>query len=402
MRLWQKLQASKHVDIWETSDERVLDTRPDGRRPDEPLPIRQAPPPVTRLNRKVLGILLAVTVGLGAWLLSGHGQNREPISAAAPPPSAAPPPEALVNLPTEYSKIPVVTAGMTPPPAPPPPGPVSSVAALPLHPMPKATPAPPQPVANKVQNVVPAAPKAKPQTWLFANIEGHKSLPPFPVPKDDTRFSIQAKATSLVPAATWAQPVAPTRVLYRSQVIPGLLLHEVNSDIPGPVRIMVTQDVRDRFGGQHVLIPQYATVLGALETRPVYGQTRLAVDLDGIELPDGTVIQLTKAKLGDRGGATGADATVNNHWGKVIVGAGISAVLSIGARGPFGNQAGFAPSLPQEFAGDVSQSLNRTGQQVVRRATEVPPTLTVEAGTPVTIQLSEHLSFQQPAILTAR
>ena len=60
-----------------------------------------------------------------------------------------------------------------------------------------------------------------------------------------------------------------------------------------------------------------------------------------------------------RPGATGIPAKVNNHYGSVILGAGLSALLNIGTRAPFGSTANFQQNLPQEFAQDTAQSLGR-------------------------------------------
>jgi type IV secretory pathway VirB10-like protein len=57
---------------------------------------------------------------------------------------------------------------------------------------------------------------------------------------------------------------------------------------------------------------------------------------------------------------------------------------------------GFYPSLAQQYAQDVGSSLNRTGQRVIDRSLNRPPTLTQRGGYPVTVQLGKAISFQQP------
>ena len=77
----------------------------------------------------------------------------------------------------------------------------------------------------------------------------------------------------------------------------------------------------------------------------------------------------------------------------------LSAALSVGSRAVAGSPTGFQPTLEQEFARDVGSSFNQTGQQIVRQRLDVPPTITIPYGTPVTVQLSENVSFQTPGAI---
>jgi type IV secretory pathway VirB10-like protein len=262
---------------------------------------------------------------------------------------------------------------------------------------------PPQPAPPPAPAPAPAPPQP-PKRWLFADVQNTVAKPPFPVPgrgseeggslRDDT-----PAGEGLIRPARREKPLDPTRVLYRSQVITGMLLHAVSSDIPGQVRIMVTQPVTDKLHRGQVLIPQGSIVLGVQERTPAYGQNRLAVRIDEVHAPDGEVLALP-GQLADRSGATGAKGKVNHHFARIGVAAVVSAALSIGARGIAGNPTGFQPSIGQEIARETGQSISRSGQSIVERTLDIPPTITLKAGTPVTIQLSENLSLQQPAAIT--
>ena len=100
---------------------------PAPKEPWEPLGLRARPAPVTRLNRKVIGVLLALGMGLVAFALSTGLRSPQtpavPTDAAAQGPTT--PPEGLGRLPKHYSDIkhPVVAEAAPPPPAPLPPPP---------------------------------------------------------------------------------------------------------------------------------------------------------------------------------------------------------------------------------------------------------------------------------------
>jgi type IV secretion system protein VirB10 len=165
------------------------------------------------------------------------------------------------------------------------------------------------------------------------------------------------------------------------------------------MRILVTEEVQDRFGQGHVLVPQYTILLGAQDGKVNFGATTLGMTLDSMEFPDGTVVALTKAQAGDALGATGVPGEVNNHWGRVLAGAGMTALLAIGTRLPAGNQQGFAPTIGQEVAGQAGGSMATSGQQIVQRELTVRPTITIKYGTPVTVQLTENVNFQTPGAM---
>jgi type IV secretion system protein VirB10 len=322
------------------------------------------------------------------------GWNREP--APAPKVSAAPPPipipEPLPALQQAQPAMPLFTQAAAPPLPP-------AREAPSLLP----TSVPPERQAPVQRQEPPAPPK--PKRWLFAEMGQHLSKPPFPVAAPSKESPTDAKpegektASSLVHAAQWTRPVDPTRVLYRSQSIHGLVLNTINSDIPGDVKIHVITPVTDRFAQGQVLIPQHAIVIGTQEGKTSFGQARLGIQLEQLEFPDGTIVTL-KGKVADKSGAVGAEGTVNNHYGRVILGAGISALLSIGSRAPFGSTEGFQSSLQQDFAKDASGGLNRSGQDILKRELLATPTITIPSGTEVSIQLQENVSFSKEPTLT--
>ena len=302
-----------------------------------------------------------------------------------------------------------------PPPAPPsmfPPDPAAGAAGLSpiIPPARQANPLPPaQPLS--VPAGTPARGKQSPTRRvegtskktarkLFAEMEIGK--PPFEPPKASGAAPGPAptqQANPLLKPANWITPADPMHTLFRSQVIHGVLLDAINSDSPSQVRVKVTRPVMDKFQVGEVLIPQHAIILGQAEGSPNFGQARMNVTLDEIEYPNGTLLNLTKQKLGDQSGAGGLGATVNNHYLQVGIGAVLSAFLSVGARSFGGTGGGAFQSSPElELSRNVSGQFNQTGQDVIRRELMRAPTLTVPAGTAVTLSLTENLSLSRPPV----
>jgi type IV secretion system protein VirB10 len=398
------------------------DTQPKKERPEE-LPIRERPKPVTRLNRKVIvvGVLFVggvTTVMILRAVAPGEtqlGKKGEPIITQ----KKIEYPEFLQWGPKDYQQLTkkperetlseaaaavpeVKPARQGDVQGPPGPQPGTTGAAKTAAGPPTKSPAPPVPrtpqatagPARQPQSAKKAPePKPKKTDWLFAKVEQGKGVEE---PKDGQAEEKAQKPTIgdvLFPTAKWATPLKPPYVLYRSQLIPAILLHDVNSDIAGDIHLMVTADIIDKFQSGVVLIPQNSYIHGQQEGQPKYGQQRLNMKIESLEFPDGTVMTFAKAKAGDQSGAVGIPGSVNNHYGQVLLSAVLTAVLSVGTRTPFGSTSGFQQSLPQEFAQDAAQSLNRTGQRIVERSLQVNPTIELEYGTPVQVHLGEAISM---------
>ena len=251
----------------------------------------------------------------------------------------------------------------------------------------------------------PSAPPQQPKPpskWLFADVKQGSGIqePPFPMPKDEEQGQNQGHASGLFPKAVRARPLDPTKVLYAQQVINGVLASNVHSQHVGIIRVLVTEQVEDRWGQGNVLIPQY-TVLLAKSEKVEFGQERLGVSITAAEFPDGTRA-VFKGQAGDAQGATGLPGDVDNRWDNILAGAGISALLSIGSRIPAGNPQGYFPSLGQEVSRDVAQSVIQSGQRVIQRELDVSPMIRLQHGDPVSMQLLEPISFQTPPVITTK
>jgi type IV secretion system protein VirB10 len=360
-----------------------------------------------------IGFLVVLALFLGVRSLtapapaSGHVITDTPVMTAAVPPL-----EPTI-------KIPVTFAGLDRRPpaseASPPPIPRAEKLAEITPPPEEKPPPPPEPKAKKdpappVQTATTApaqkaAPKP-PSKWLFAEVKQGSMVqaPPFPLPKDEEdsgQGSSRSRAAGLFPQATWATPLHPERVLYAaSQLIHGILQQDFNSDIPSTLRILVTEQVEDMFFQGNVLVPQYTKLLAESTARPTFGAARVEITVTRMEFPNGTVVDF-KGKAGDASGVAGITGDVDHHWGRILASAGIGAILSIGTRIPAGNQENFAPSLGQDISRDAAGSLAQSTNRVVQKQLDVSPTIRAYHGDPVTIALSENISFQtKPAIVS--
>ncbi len=249
------------------------------------------------------------------------------------------------------------------------------------------------------------APRPRPPQGVLPGMpsgEDRGTKPPGTTGTTGTTGSPKERAQALFPPAVWATPADPTRVLYSSQRLQGLLLTSINTDIPGDIVIIVTEPVEDKFMQGQVLVPQYTVLLGSQDGQIKYGQARVPAKFHKMELPNGTDVAF-EGNAGDRTGASGIPGKVDNHWPQVILGAGISAILSIGSQVTFGGSTqGYNPTLEQQFAREFGQGLNQAGQKVVERELKRNPTITQKYGYAVTVSFRDNISFQSEPIIVRK
>ncbi|ARQ01056.1 TrbI/VirB10 family protein [Pseudorhodoplanes sinuspersici] len=184
-----------------------------------------------------------------------------------------------------------------------------------------------------------------------------------------------------------ANPASPY-VVQAGTVIPAALLTGIQSDLPGQVTAQVTEHVYDTPTGKFLLIPQGARLIGQYDSQVSFGQKRVLLVWNRIMLPDGKSIVLERQQGADARGFSGLEDEVDYHWWDLIKAAALSTLLSVGAEvGSDGDESDLVRALRR----GSQDSVNNTGQQLVRRQLNIQPTLTIRQGFPVRVIVNRDL-----------
>ena len=183
-----------------------------------------------------------------------------------------------------------------------------------------------------------------------------------------------------------ASPRDP-HILQAGSIIPAALITGIRSDLPGQITAQVTQNVYDSPTGRILLIPQGARLIGDYDAEISTGQTRVLLAWDRLLLPDGRSIQLDRQPGGDTRGFAGLQDHVNFHWGGIIKAALISTLLGVGAE--LGSDSD--DDLVRALREGSQDSIDRTGQDIVKRQLGIAPTLTIRPGFPVRVIVTRDL-----------
>jgi type IV secretion system protein TrbI len=111
-------------------------------------------------------------------------------------------------------------------------------------------------------------------------------------------------------------------------------------------------------------------------------------------MPNGRSIVLERQQGADAGGYSGLEDEVDNHWIELFKAALLSTVLGVGAELGSGADNGSNTDIMQALRLSAANSLNQTGQQVVRRNLNIQPTLTIRPGFPVRVIVNRDLVLE--------
>ena len=185
---------------------------------------------------------------------------------------------------------------------------------------------------------------------------------------------------------------SPSRyVVQAGAVIPAALITGIRSDLPGQITAQVTENVYDSPTGRFLLIPQGSKLVGLYDSQISFGQDRVLLVWTRLLMPNGQSIVLERQPGADTQGFAGLEDEVDHHWDRLIMAAALSTVLGVGAElGASGNDSAIVTALRR----GSTDSLNQTGQQVVRRNLNIQPTITIRPGFPVRVIVHKDIVFR--------
>ncbi|MCP3406205.1 TrbI/VirB10 family protein [Bradyrhizobium sp. CCGB01] len=191
-----------------------------------------------------------------------------------------------------------------------------------------------------------------------------------------------------------AKPASPY-IMQAGTVVPGALITGIRSDLPGQITAQVTENVFDTPTGRFLLVPQGARLIGVYDSQVTFGQSRVLLVWTRLIMPNGRSIVLERQPGADAAGYAGLEDQVDNHWGELFKAAALSTFLAVGTELGAGSDTNSNDSaIIQALRHGASDSLNQTGQQVVRRSLNIQPTLTVRPGFSIRIVVNRDLVLE--------
>ena len=309
--------------------------------------------------------------------LSGPSVRQRAADAAQTGP--APPPPLYIPAPPAPPVVQVVEkpapAPPPPRPAPPPPPPPPQIVYVPQPAPPVMNQPPPPPQRNPggpalVVDTTTAPPVAATAAPVQTNAEGASGL--LGVSSGGrVRAGVFANRGTTVPEGT---------------LIPAVLETAFDSTRPGLARAIVSRDIRG-FDGTRILIPRGSRLIGEYRSDVATGQRRALINWTRLIRPDGTTIAIG-SPAADTLGRGGISGHYNSHFWERFAGAILQTALEVGAnigtRAVSGNNVIILPSTSGASTAAIASLLPQN---------RIVPTLTVPAGTSISIFVAHDLDF---------
>ena len=202
-------------------------------------------------------------------------------------------------------------------------------------------------------------------------------------------FMAQASNQRTLSVERLTAPASPN-IVQAGSIVPAALITGIRSDLPGQITAQVTANVYDSPTGRILLIPQGARLIGEYDSEIAAGQARVLLAWDRLIMPDGRSIVLARQPGADAAGYAGLQDRVNQHWGNLLKAAAVSTLLGVGAE----LGADSEDDLTRALRRGSQDTINQTGQQIVRRQLNVQPTLTVRPGHPLRVVITRDLVLE--------
>ena len=176
------------------------------------------------------------------------------------------------------------------------------------------------------------------------------------------------------------------RVAPQGTIIPAVLETAINSDLPGSVRAVVSQDVRG-FDGSLVLIPRGSKLIGQYRNGVAQAQSRVFVIWSRILTPEGVSIEVGSPGT-DPLGRGGLAGETDSHFLSRFGGAILLTTLNVGAQAAMA-RGGTNTAIIIGGGGQTSPLAGAFPQ----RGADIPVTVKVPQGAPLQVFVTRDLDF---------
>ncbi|AGI72933.1 hypothetical protein OA238_c29150 [Octadecabacter arcticus 238] len=188
---------------------------------------------------------------------------------------------------------------------------------------------------------------------------------------------------------TQAQTIVnPSNTVVQGTMIQAVLETAIDSQLAGPVRALVSEDVH-AFDGTRVLIPRGSRLIGRYQSGIDIAQQRITIAWDRIILPDNQSVEIS-AFGGDALGRSGTTGFVDSRFGTRF---GSAALISLIRGLPAAAAGSTEDQATADAIEGTAESLEDTTQSVVSEYLALAPVIYVDQGARVTVMVDRDLEI---------
>ena len=194
-------------------------------------------------------------------------------------------------------------------------------------------------------------------------------------------------------------------VIQAGDVLPALMMSEIDSSLPGQIIAQVSQHVYDTPTKTQLLIPQGTKLIGSYSADVGYGQKALLVAWQRLGYPDGKTLDLGSMPGATGSGASGLTDLVNNHYvrlfGSALLMSAVTAGVTFSQQQAQGAGIPGQVGIPQYNAGTamsqaLGQQLGQVTAQLIAKNLSIAPELTIRPGYRFNVVVVKDLVLPKP------
>ncbi|PUE08660.1 hypothetical protein B9Z51_06835 [Limnohabitans sp. T6-5] len=168
--------------------------------------------------------------------------------------------------------------------------------------------------------------------------------------------------------------------LMEGDTIPVVMRVAVSSDIAGPCRAQVSEDIYDSLTQRYLLIPAGSRVICAYDSGVVQGQERLLIAFTRLIFPNGSSVALAGMPAADMEGAIGAPADVNSRFWRIYGSSLLIAAVTRAAEQTGGSASVTINTTGASGVATAAGVLAETARKTLERNLNIKPELRVKPG----------------------
>ncbi len=197
---------------------------------------------------------------------------------------------------------------------------------------------------------------------------------------------------------TGVQSTGSPYMVMAGSIIPATLITGIDSDLPGQIQALVSQNVYDSKTGNNILIPQGSKLLGTYDSQVAYGQSRVLIVWTRVIFPNDQYIDLEGMPGADLSGFAGLHDQVDNHYFRIYGSALLMSLFSAGMQlsQPNNNTSNGAPTNQQIIASAMGQELGQTSTELIQKNINVQPTINIRPGDNFNVLVTRDIPFTGP------
>lgn len=182
-----------------------------------------------------------------------------------------------------------------------------------------------------------------------------------------------------------------SRMLVMGTPVKATLVTGLNTDLPGQITAIVSENVYDSFTKTNILIPKFSRLVATYDSAVTWGQRRVLIAWTNLIRPDGVLIDLNGYAGVDRMGYSGQGGEVDNHIASLIGATAMASLVNV-ATGEI-NKTDTENVLLSALLTGTMQGVNSASANLLNRHINRQPTILVEPGTKIVILTNDNIEL---------